>query len=303
MSTPGTHVDVEEIQTTKSERLLAVVLVGFLLLGGIWSYQKVDDTIRAAVEPAAASPADRAAVDRLRAADERLLAAEEAELAARDGMELAREAYRTALDADQPAATLERAYEDAQAAYEQAQLAAGEARAEVAAATPAAEAAGERIAAEQRRADRLEAVGSFGARLLMVLAALAASYALLARLRTRGSRYLPLGLAAVAASAVFALVMAGDYLTDYVDPLEFGPLVLAAAGIGLTLLAFVGLQRYLEKRIPLRRVRKGECPFCGFPSRGGSHCEGCGRTVVAQCGACGAPRRVGGLHCGACGSA
>jgi hypothetical protein len=301
MSTLEAHVDVEEIQTTKSEKLLAVVLVGFLLLGAIWSYQKVDDTMRAAVEPAAASPADSAAVARLTAADERLFAAEEGELAARDRMELAREAYRTALDADQPAGALEQAYVDAQAAYQQVQLEVAVARDEVAAATPAAEAAGERIAAERQRAGRLESLGSFGARLLMVLAALVASYALLARLRTRGSRYLPLGLAAVAASAVFALVMAGDYLTDYVDPLEFGPLVLAAVGIGLTVVAFVGLQRYLVKRIPLRRVRRSECPFCGFPARGG-HCEGCGRTLVSECATCSATRRVGAVHCGACGA-
>ena len=73
--------------------------------------------------------------------------------------------------------------------------------------------------------------------------------------------------------------------------------------VGMTLLAFVGLQRYLEKRIPLRRVRKGECPFCGFPGRGGTHCEGCGRAVVAECRTCSAPRRVGAAHCGACGAA
>jgi hypothetical protein len=303
MSTLGAHVDVEEIQTTKSEKLLAVVLAGFLLLGGIWGYQQVDDTIRAAVSPAQASPADAAAVARAQAAGARLVVAEKAELTARDRMELAREAYRTELDAGRPAGELERAYDDAEAAYAQAQAAVAEARADVAAATPAAATAHERIAAEKRRTQRLESLGSFGARLLMVLAALAASYALLARLRARGSRYLPLGLAAVAASAVFALAMAGDYLTDYVDPLELGPLVLAAFGIGLTLLAFVGLQRYLEKRIPLRRVRKGECPFCGFPGRGGTHCEGCGRAVVAECQTCSAPRRVGAGHCGACGAA
>ena len=128
---------------------------------------------------------------------------------------------------------------------------------------------------------------------MLVLAALVSAFALLGRLRTTGSRYLPLGLAAVGFAAVLALVMAGDYVTDYVDPLEFGPLVLAAVGVGLTLVAFVALQRYLQKRIPIRRVRKGECPFCGFPGREGSHCEGCGRAVVADCAACSEPRRVG----------
>jgi hypothetical protein len=302
MSTLSTHVDTEEIQTTKSEKLLAVVLAAFLLVGALWSYQKVDDAVRSAVEHTSASATDRAAIDRLDAAARHLGRAEQIELAARDQMELAREAYRTALDGNQPAGGLERAYVDAQEAYERAQASVAAAQVEVEAARPPAEAAQERVDAEQRRAARLESLGSFGLRMLLVLTSLGASFALLGPLRAAGSRYLPLGLAAVGFSSVFAFVMAGDYVTDYVDPLEFGPLVLAAVGIGLTLLAFVGLQRYLQKRIPQRRVRKGECPFCGFPGRGKEHCEGCGRTVVGECSTCSAPRRVGAQHCGTCGA-
>jgi hypothetical protein len=303
MTAFSTHVDVEDIHTTKSEKLLAVVLAAFLLVGGLWAYQRIDDAIRAAVEPPAVAPADRAAIERLNATNERLFEAEQAEQAALEQMEIAREAYRTALDANAPSAALQRAYDDAQARYEQAQAAVVTAQSDVADATPAAEAASERIAADERRASRLESVGSFGLRLLLVLATMVSSYALLARLRTRGSRYLPLGLAAVGFSAVLALVMAGDYVTDYVDPLEFGPLVLAAAGVALTLLAFAGLQRYLQKRIPVRRVRKGECPYCGFPGRPGQHCEGCGHALLTECAACAGPRHVGSPHCGSCGSA
>src|SRR5919109_2583897 len=108
MSTLSTNVDVEEIQTTKSEKLLAVVLAAFLLVGGLWGYQRIDDSVRAAVDAAAIAPADRAAVDRLQLASQRLAQAEETERAALQRMEVAREAYRTALDADQPAGALER---------------------------------------------------------------------------------------------------------------------------------------------------------------------------------------------------
>ena len=103
-------------------------------------------------------------------------------------------------------------------------------------------------------------------------------------------------------AAILALVLASDYITDYVDPLELGPLVLSLFGIALTLLAFIALQRYLARRIPLRRVRKRECPFCGYPVRNNERCEGCGRQVVADCAKCGLDRRVGTLHCGACGA-
>jgi hypothetical protein len=303
MSALSTHVDVEEIQTTKSEKLLAAVLAAFLLVGGLWSYQKIDDTVRAAVEPATVAPTDRAAIDRLDVAAARLAEAEASERRALQQMELAREAYRTELDAGAPANALERDYESAQARYEQAQAATAEAAEEVAAATPPAELARERIQDEERRVARLESLGTFGLRLFLVLAALAGSLALLSRLRASGSRYFPLGLAAVGFATILALAMAGDYVTDYVDPLEFGPLVLAGVGVGLTILAFVALERYLQKRIPLRRVRKGECAFCGFPGHGSSHCEGCGRALLAECAHCARPRRVGSLHCGACGSA
>jgi hypothetical protein len=79
--------------------------------------------------------------------------------------------------------------------------------------------------------------------------------------------------------------------------------VLSLVGIVLTLLAFVALQRYLAKRIPGRRVRRRECPFCGYPVRDNTHCEGCGRDVLAPCARCDQPRRVGASHCGACGAA
>ena len=103
---------------------------------------------------------------------------------------------------------------------------------------------------------------------------------------------------------ILAFVMAVDYVTDYVGWRDVGPLVLSAVGVALSLLAFWGLQRYLVRRIPRSRVRRNECPFCGYPVRAnGAHCEGCGRDVLAACTKCSAPRRVGTAYCAACGSA
>ena len=67
---------------------------------------------------------------------------------------------------------------------------------------------------------------------------------------------------------------------------QLGPVVLSLAGIALTLATFWWLQRYLARRVPPRRVRKGDCPFCGYPVRGGEYCEGCGRTVIGECTTC-----------------
>jgi len=140
-------------------------------------------------------------------------------------------------------------------------------------------------------------------RLAFLLIWLGASYALLAWLRRRRSRWLTAGMAAVAAVALLALVMAVDYMTDYIEIADLGLLVLSAAGALMTIGAFAVLQRYLARRLPERRVRKRECPFCGYPAGAGPHCEGCGRDVVGECATCHAPRRVGTRRCAACGEA
>lgn len=298
-------VDVEEIQTTKSEKLLAVVLAIFLLIGAVWTYQKLDNRVAESVAPVHVelSPADEAAIARSTSANQRLAAAQTQALAAQSNLELKRETYRTALDAGQPAKDLERQYEAAQAELAQAQNEASAAQAEVEAARPAAEAAYQRQHEMlQTKTDRHELI-AFLLRLGLVVGLLGFGYWLLARLRRTHSRYFPVAFAVVGSAGVLALVMAADYVTDYVDPVALGPLVLAIAGVGLTLAAFAGLQRYLARRVPLRRVRKHECPFCGFPSGTTEHCEGCGRQVVAECATCAQPRRVGTLHCGACGHA
>lgn len=297
------HVEIEDIQTTKSEKLLAVVLAAFLFIAALWAYQRIDDAVRGAIEIPVAAPADQAVLERARIAQERLFTAQEAEAQALESLTVAREAYRTELDAGRPAPALEDAYENARSGYAAAQAEVAAAEAEASALQPAATAAQERGAAAAQAASRRQALLTFALRLVLALTSLAAGYLLLGRMRRRGSRYLPLALAWVGSAAVLALVLAGDYVTDYVDPLEQGPLVLAAAGVAMTVGAFVALQRYLARRLPFRRVRKSECPFCGYPARGEAHCEGCGREVVAACARCSAPRRVGTLHCGACGQA
>lgn len=302
----STRVDVEEIRTTKGEQLLAVVLAAFLLIGGIWVYAKIDDAVRTSSPPDFSyrgTPVEQAAVRRLRQADLRQSQSAREVAAARDNLELRREAYRTALDANRPAAELERAYNRARARLVRAERELASARSDVAAARPAAVAAQRDIARVQAgRTERRELL-AFVFRALFAITSLVCAYWLLAYLRRRRSRYYPVGMAVVAAAAILAFAGAADYLTDYFDPIDLGPLVLSLFGIVATLIAFAVLQRYLARRLPARRVRHRECPFCGYPVRENEHCEGCGRDVVAPCARCSEPRRVGALHCGACGAA
>jgi hypothetical protein len=301
----STRVEVEEIQTTPSERLLAVVLAIFLLIGGIWTYNRIEEAVRGSEQPVAVqpTPSEQAALQRFEAANERLGAAGRARDEAIQNLELRREAYRTALDAGRQAPALERAYQQSQVRLRQANAAFAGAERAVAAARPAADRANQQIAAREAERENHDGLITFLLRLVFVVLSLGVGYWLLAKLRRRGSRYFVIAMAVVGYATLLALVFAGDYITDYVDPVDLGPLVLSILGIGLTLLAFVALQRYLAKRIPPRRVRKRECPFCGYPVRDNHSCEGCGRDVVAACSACGGDRRVGTVHCGACGAA
>jgi hypothetical protein len=214
------RVDVEELETTKSEKLLAVVLGVFLLIGSLWAYDKLYDLARAIIDPA-----------------------------------------------DFPFFTQDK-----------------ELREEI-----------------NRQWDRVDWL-AFAFRLPLALSLTTFSLWLLARLRRTASQYLPVGFAFVGSAVILDLVMAGDYVSAWVDPLEFGPLVLSLFGSGATLVAFYGLQRYLARRLPYRRVRKSECPFCSYPTRSAEFCEGCGRAVIAPCTRCDSPRRVGTVHCGACGA-
>jgi len=297
---PGS--DLEEIRTTRSETLLAIVLAVFLLIGAAWVYDRLGDVATSAIADPVVAVADEAAVQRL---DDASLRAEQAageERLAEAQLVTARETYRTELDADRPAERLRLAYVQRQRELDAARGATQAARAEVAAAQPAATAARARVADDQQAASDRRALLAFALRLVSLLGLLGSGIWLLGRWRRSGSRWFPLSFSLVGTATILALYFAGDYVTDYVDPLELGPLVLSLVGIGLTLVGFAALQRYLTRRAPGRRVRKGECPSCGYPAGSGEHCEGCGRAIVAECTSCTSPRRVGTPHCRACGA-
>lgn len=290
---------LEEVRSTAGEKALAAVLAVFVFVGLLWSYDQLElrpDLMGAA----AASAADASAIRRHAAAEARLAGAAATEQRTLTQLELARETYRTALDADAPAEPLRRRYRAAEERFAAARVERSAAAAAEARLRPPATAAHERAGDAADEARRSAELATVGLRLLLVLLAVGTGAAAVVRLR--GSRYEAVAVGALAAGGAIALVLGVDYVTDYVDWRNGGPVVLSLAGAGLTLTAFWALQRHLRRRIPLRRARKGECSFCGYPLRGTAHCEGCGRSAVGSCSACGDSRRVGAPHCGSCGA-
>jgi hypothetical protein len=311
----GSRAGDGEIETTGAEKVLAVVLAVFIAIGAIWGYYKLDEVPK---DPAYSyvpdqrliGPEEFSAIERHRLASREVLDAKNEQRAARRGLEFRREAYRTALDADEPSTALQAKYEAAQARLAAATREVAEAEEVAAQASPEATEARERLfelrqdAAEERAEDRTHNDRiAFLLRLGLLVLMLAGSYRLLIRLRSRDPRYVPAALAWIGATALLAIVMAIDYTESYIEFEEIGPLAISVAGVALTFAAFVALQRFLAKRLPVRRVRRGECPFCGFPVRDKPHCEGCGRAVIADCSSCQRDRRVGTARCGYCGNA
>lgn len=299
-----TRVDTEEIASTKSEKLLAVVLTIFLLIGAGWAYAKTD-AVTGADRAGAYTVAEQKAIDQRSDAADRLAAAEETSESAKADLDLARGDLGLAVDRGMPTTALEKSYRTAKTSYAEARAAVETAKVAAGEADQAAQAAKERH--DRRTADEgsWRSWLSAALRLALVAALVLGGLRLIRRVRDRESRYLPLSFAVVASGALMALVFAIDYATDYLDIMDFGPIALSVLGIATTLSAFAALQKYLARRIPRSRVRKGECPFCGFPihRESGPHCEGCGREVIATCSTCESARRVGSPHCPSCGAA
>src|SRR5438477_9193640 len=100
-----TSVDLEEIQTTRTEKLLAYVLAAFLLIGALWIYHRLGQQQERYV-PATPTAQEQIALDRHRRDLQSVYSLESAVGQDETVLEHDREAYRTALEAKQPTAAL-----------------------------------------------------------------------------------------------------------------------------------------------------------------------------------------------------
>jgi hypothetical protein len=300
--------ELPDINVTRGEKALAAVLVVFLLIGGLWMYFTALPREAPEFPTTVATAEQRRAITADGVAERRVQRARQAENDRERAYEQAREDYRTDLDAGTSTTNSRRTFVAARQRLNAGRRELSEANADHTAVHPAAVRARRDAARAQRDAERRYEAASDRAerntallRLGWVLLTLALAFWLFNALRRRRSNYFVAGVAAIIAATLQALVMACDYLGEEIDFDELGPLVIALAGTAFTLVALIGLERYLVRRAPRRRVRKGQCPFCAYPVTG-RHCEGCGRATIAPCGTCEQDRRVGSAHCAACGA-
>lgn len=318
----GAQEQREVVVVTVSERLLAWILAGFLLMALSWGYVNVDDAVRdVRSDPTAEINQE---LDQLRSEQETnekslglwgdlsMGSLGAARINLREAMtdrDTARERYRTELDAGNKDLQLRREYLAAEVQVAKIQRTLTKLEAARAAAlnqqsTYMKSKNAQRRRAEQRVESRENATNRwiFLLRALLTLGTLGLSILLLRFVSERSPRSRPLGQAAVTASALMVLTMIVDYSEISFDFDSLGPLGTATLGSTITVGAFFGLQRYLAKRRPLRRLRAGACWRCGYPAKDVAYCEGCGSRVYEDCGRCGKPRRIGTPHCRSCGA-
>ena len=265
----GSRVGDGEIETSGSEKVLAVVLAVFIAIGAVWGYVKLDQV--AEPDSVAYLPAQQligagefSAIKKHSAAVRSVRTARRDRSRAARELEFRREAYRTALDADEPSAGLRAEYESAQVGFASASRELAAAVALAARTRPEAAAAQRQVnelrqdAAEEADADRARHDRIvFLLRLGLLIAMLGGAYWLLSRLRSRHSRYLPAALAWVGATAILASVMAVDYTDSYLEFDEVGPLAISIAGVVLTLATGVYTLVFAELQyMGLRRLKR-----------------------------------------------
>jgi len=323
---PGYAVDADEVTLTESsraEKVLAAGMVVFMLLGGLWVLARLSAIPR---PPDYQVLADRfglpEAEKAYRQAENSLWHAESvlAERAARveelrRAYEFRREEYRTVLDRGVDDPVRRREFEAARESLLQA-----ETNRDAAAAVRdrAREALSEPEATYRQRqalfqaaydqARRRRELALLALRFGYALPVFAASFAVWQRLRRRQSRYLILGTAGLAFATIQLAALVGMYGWHWLR--GFTQLGVSVAGTAATAAGLVAVRRYLAapERIARVRLRRGQCPQCGFPRPAAlspaawAYCPDCGSALSAPCGACGRPRPVGAGYCPACGA-
>lgn len=312
-----TPPEAVEAETSRAEKLLAFGLVVFLLIGGFWVMERLGSVpgrpdyqaISAAVGVPAVEPAYRqASADYERAAaatDEALRAMDQA----RSDYEFRREEYRVALERGLDDPALAAAHEEARVAYETARL-----RYELADAARAAlqqrladaqsaydEATGRLTKALEAAENRYQLI-VFGLRFGYALPLFAASVWLWLVVRRRAGRNLLLATAFMSFAGVQAVGLVGQY--GWYLLRDVGPIALSVSGSAVCVAGLVALRRWVQspRRVHTARLRRGQCPYCGFPlGAGTAFCAGCGRKLVEPCPKCGkdnVPRSLFCRHCG-----
>jgi hypothetical protein len=307
----------ELVELTRFEKVLALGLTIFLLVGGLWVLERLNWAVPgpsseelnarlAAIRHAAKLDEQQGKLFQL----EQELSRLEIKLSQRTvEYEFRREEYRTALDAGRDDPVRRAAYQQALAGLEAVQEEVATARAVTGAARETTRALEARVAAEQAplwaefaRQQRRRDLMVFLLRLAYAGPVLALTVWGWSRLRSRRSQYLLIGTSLVGFGIVQAVFLVGGYAWTLFR--DVAQLAVSIGGSVITIAGLVAMKRYAfdPSRVGRARLRKGRCPRCAYPVRPEAvFCADCGERLAVSCPACGALRPSALPVCPSCG--
>ena len=310
-----------EREVTRAEKVLALALAIFLLIGGLrvaWAINGIFPypdymELHGQFVPAALEEEVNALLQREGEKQGALQRLREEESALRSQYEKAREEYRTMLDrgiddADKKALWVQarEGHEEALAAISVAETTLQDFQASTLG--PKQQALWENYGRLETRFNQLTSRRNLHAGLALMAYALAGfalalwifnlfrSKPLLSRYAVIGTSFLLFGVLQMLAITYYT---GFPFLRDLI-PIEW---IISIAGSGLSIAGIVFLKnRYLStEAVRNRRLWKKACPICGYPQPG-NHCIRCGAAQTQNCSHCGLLTSKFALWCRECGS-
>lgn len=230
---------------------------------------------------------------------------------ARAEYEFRREEYRVALEKglDDPALaasheSAKSAYEEAEARYQIAEAARANLETDLSARQKTYDDVLARVSKAFDRANGRYEVIAFILRFAYALPLFALSVWLWLALRRRRPRHLILATAFMAFAGLQALGLLGQY--GWYLLRDVGQIALSVAGSAVCVAGLIAIQRWAAnaRRLTLARLRRRQCPGCGFPlTPGAAYCAGCGRKLTSTCPRCGQETLIEAPFCSNCGLA
>ncbi len=312
---PSSNEENSGIEFSRVERILALGMVLFLLVGGAWVFNRIQRLparpdyhaierrhISAELQSAywqAQNTLNAAQVAAGRVREELSVAATE--------YEFRREEFRVMNERGILDPVREQAYKEALTTFERLRGEIGVAMAvEESARTrlqPLAEqwkALQAKIGEEQHRANVAFEWQLFVFRMLYAVPVLALALLLFQLLRRRGSTYLIFATALIAAATLQLLYLVSLYSWHFLR--DVAQVAIAILGTVMCMAGIVMIRRYWfhPERVLRTRVRRGQCFSCGAPAENNVYCPACGEELQKRCLGCGQNRPVKAAFCPHC---
>ncbi len=309
------HDDYEKSEATRGEKILASAMVIFLLMGGIYILNDLDNIpekphINFYYEKYnvyVLENEQNSINSELRIASDTLSAVKDEYSDNREYYLFKREEYRVVVDKGGTDEIKEGEYEKAREMYEQSRIKLDDAQAVYNSIENRLDQKGEELSNAHKLArDDYNAVHQvyrlkvLAVRLAFVMPLLLVAIFIFLRAKKVKSKYTIHANAFMAFASLLLIYM--TIVDVWKAAHVIGISIFGASACAITL-AYLKKQFFSFERISMRRLRDNKCPWCNFPiGHATTYCQNCGRKLAEKCPECGEMRPILTPFCPNCGS-